>query len=210
MSNLRRATEIFNLIANDMTPRFRRLLTICVLLAAVNGCSTTQVRDHFGWFDARIHSGLRKPGDGGQDVFTFSNGDQLRGTFRSGQIVGRATVQYADGKQYHGEFRNNRIHGYGTLILANGDRYEGRFINGRRHGQGIYQFATGGRYQGAFSNDEITGFGRFVYANGDRYTGYLVNGSHHGLGRMEFADGRAMLEGRWERGTFVWPQTLAF
>ncbi len=193
-----------------MTSRSTRLLSLSVLLAVLAGCAGAPVRDHVGWFGARLKVALRKPGDAGQDVFTFANGDQLVGVFRNGEVLGRATVIYADGKRFTGEFRDNRIHGQGTLMLADGDRYDGAFVNGRRHGQGAYQFATGGRYQGAFANDEITGFGHFIYANGDRYTGYLTHGEHHGLGRMEFADGRATLEGRWENGQFMWPQALRF
>jgi hypothetical protein len=183
-----------------------------------------------GRYEGKFDRGFNRNGLG---TYTFPNGDKLTAIFRDGVVVSRATVDFADGKKYVGEFRDNRLTGRGTLFLSNGDRYDGDFVNGRRHGKGIYTYLTGGQYNGSyingrrhgtgiltfasgsqysgsFDNDQITGFGNFTYVDGGRYVGQVLNGLHHGLGRREFGDGRATLEGRWERGEFIWPQQLHF
>lgn len=185
-----------------------RMLWTIPLLASLAGCAGTAVRDRALWHATSHADAKEAPAADSRRSFRFSNGDLLVGTFRNGQVIGRATVLYADGKRYDGEFFANRIQGSGTLHFPNGDRYDGDFVNGHRHGQGVYTFGTGGRYNGRFAADQISGNGTFVYANGDRYVGQLRNGSAHGLGRMDYANGRAPLEGRWEDGRFVWPQRV--
>ena len=195
------------------TSRPLRLLLTLALALALGACAgkrwpTVTVDDltwnSLGWdslyyvgggkYEGKFDRGFNRHGPG---TYTFPNGDKLTAVFRDGVVVSRATVNFADGKRYVGEFRDNRMSGVGTLFLMNGDRYDGDFVQGRRHGKGTYTFVTGGQYTGSF-----------VYVDGSRYTGQVLNGRHQGMGRMEFSDGRITLEGRWDRGEFVWPQTI--
>ena len=204
------------------TPSYLRWLLLCALVSALPGCANRRAPtiddvtwNTIGWEKLYYWDGSRYQGSfdrtfdrDGPGTYTYPNGDRLVAIFRDGMVVGRATVLYADGKRYIGEFRNNRLTGKGTLFYVNGDRFEGRFMNGHRVGRGIYTYAGGGQYNGEFHNDEMMGSGVLVYANGDRYEGDFRDGNPHGLGRMEFTNGRAPLEGRWEFGSFVWPQQL--
>ncbi len=189
-----------------------RLLAFC---AAASLAACAPLRDQAGWTGLRVKQALEALPGGPQASgapavthFTYANGDRLTAVLHDGQVTGTVQIDYADGKRYVGEFRHHRVHGQGTLLFPNGDRYDGQFVMGRRHGAGIYTFASGGQYRGQFANDRMTGFGHFSYANGDRYRGFFVDGTHHGLGRLASGAGRAMQEGRWENGIFVWPQPI--
>jgi hypothetical protein len=215
---------VIGILDTMRTSRHLRLLLTLALALALTGCAGKRwpkvtvddlTWNSLGWeslyyvgggrYEGKFDRGFNRNGPG---TYTFPNGDRLTATFRDGVVISRATVYFADGKKYVGEFRDNRMTGQGTLFLLNGDRYDGDFVQGRRHGRGVYTFITGGQYTGTFLNDQITGFGTFVYVNGDRYTGQVLNGQHQGVGRLDYADDRIPLEGRWDRGEFVWPQKI--
>ena len=74
------------------------------------------------------------PPDGGNEVGTLSNPNDLDDDLR-------------DGCTYTGDFNADGLrHGRGTLEWVNGDKYEGQFFSGMRHGVGKLMFADGELY----------------------------------------------------------------
>ena len=60
---------------------------------------------------------------------------------------------YQNGCQYDGMWRSNRRHGKGTFKWPSGSSYTGEFRNDKRHGQGQIMYADGTKYSGEWRND---------------------------------------------------------
>lgn len=91
----------------------------------------------------------------GLGVVRFANGDELRGQFKQGQLIGgKAEIHYANGDRYTGGIKNGLPDGEGIYTWRNGDTYKGPFENGKKDGAGQYTEAQSGRqFQARYQND---------------------------------------------------------
>lgn len=91
----------------------------------------------------------------GSGVVNFGNGDELRGQFKQGRLVGeKAEIHYANGDSYVGKIRGGVPDGEGVYTWRNGDTYNGPFESGKKNGVGQYTEAQSGRqFQARYQND---------------------------------------------------------
>ncbi|MEM5344274.1 hypothetical protein [Paraburkholderia azotifigens] len=91
----------------------------------------------------------------GAGVVRFANGDELRGQFKQGQLVGdKGEIHYANGDRYAGGIKAGLPDGEGIYTWRNGDTYKGLFESGKKVGTGQYTEAQSGRqFQARYQND---------------------------------------------------------
>lgn len=65
---------------------------------------------------------------------------------------GEGIYTYSDGSKYVGEFKDGNPQGYGTTYYLNGDKYVGQWHEHSPHGEGIYTYANKSTVAAIWSN----------------------------------------------------------
>mmetsp|Transcript_50602 Transcript_50602/g.59110 ORF Transcript_50602/g.59110 Transcript_50602/m.59110 type:complete len:193 (+) Transcript_50602:105-683(+) len=105
-------------------------------------------------------------------VLKYSYGDYVGQVLvvRCPPIVGRkdglGMFSYTNGDHYKGSFKADKAHGYGIYQYASGDTYRGQFRCGKPSGEGKYTYADGSVYSGQFRKGKKNGKGTFTQTNG--------------------------------------------
>ena len=77
------------------------------------------------------------------------------------------------------------------------------------NGPGSMHTRDGEHYMGEFKNDQRHGQGVALYSNGDRYEGGFKDGLFDGHGRLTDGESGTVIEGHWEAGEYVGPESKA-
>jgi hypothetical protein len=89
-----------------------------------------------------------------QGTFSYVNGDQYVGQWRSGKKHGTGTYSYAkDGTKMIGQWENGKIV-TGKWVLPNGAFYCGKFRYNKPFGKGVWVFKDGNQVTGEYQQKE--------------------------------------------------------
>lgn len=104
----------------------------------------------------------------GAGVYTFANGNKLKGQFKNGEYIGDDVLHLPNESSYAGVFENGIPHGAGVLTLPNQNCLDGVFERGTiSHGTLVYNAHPRYRsYSGPIIEDAL---GIFTPHNGNPY-----------------------------------------
>lgn len=153
-----------------------------------------------GTYEGFMQAG-RFNGPGTITVVVDDGTNELTGTFKDGDLLGRGVFKDATGGVYEGELEDGRPHGHGYmkqgdeeyigsfeaglrqgygLSLGPQTAYLGEFNKDAASGSGVLEDELGGRYHGQFKDNKPNGFGTYVANDGAVYQGRFVNGEADG------------------------------
>lgn len=144
-------------------------------------------------------------------VFTFENGDVIKGEWRDGLLEGYAELTKRDGCVYKRFYKHDEIlmeklisgtpppdpDSSRTLKFDNGV-YEGEIdFSGNMHGKGFFTYSNGDRYEGGYKEGAKHGKGVFTYADGRSYDGEFEDDMRCGRGVFHYLNGD-VYDGEWK------------